>query len=68
MADLKVAFDLLDSAEQTMTSLTSEFKNIKAQESDYDGAMGSREPWVRSPVTGTTTGTSWSGPCRPSAR
>jgi hypothetical protein len=41
MADLKVEFDLLDSAEQTMTSLSSEFKNIKAQESDYDGAMGS---------------------------
>src|ERR1700727_1757152 len=41
MADLKVAFDLLDSAEQTMTSLTSEFKNIKAETSDYDGAMGS---------------------------
>ena len=41
MADLKVEFDLLESAEQTMTSLTSEFKNIKAQASDYDGAMGS---------------------------
>jgi hypothetical protein len=41
MADLKVEFGLLESAEQTMTSLTSEFKNIKAQASDYDGAMGS---------------------------
>ncbi len=41
MADLKVAFDLLDSAEQTMTSLTSEFRNIKAQTGDYDSAMGS---------------------------
>ena len=37
-ADLKVEFDLLNSAKKT---LTSEFQNIKAQESGYDGAMGS---------------------------
>jgi hypothetical protein len=41
MADLKVEFGLLDSAEKTLTSLTSEFQNIKAQESGYEGAMGS---------------------------
>jgi hypothetical protein len=41
MADLKVEFSLLDSASKTLTSLTSEFQNIKAQASDYDGAMGS---------------------------
>ena len=41
MADLKVAFDLLESTEQTMTSLTSEFKNIKTSTGDYNGALGS---------------------------
>ena len=41
MADLKVEFGLLDSAGKTLASLTSEFQNIKAQASDYDGAMGS---------------------------
>ncbi|HWG15787.1 MAG TPA: hypothetical protein VG268_21185 [Streptosporangiaceae bacterium] len=41
MPDLKVEFDLLDSAEKTLTNLTSEFQNIKAQESGYEGAMGS---------------------------
>ena len=41
MADLKVAFDLLESAEQRMTSLTSEFKNIKTSTGDYNGALGS---------------------------
>lgn len=41
MADLKVDFSLLDSTEQTLTSLISEFQNIRAQESGYDGAMGS---------------------------
>ncbi len=40
-ADLKVEFDLLNSAKKTLTTLTSEFQNIKAQESGYDGAMGS---------------------------
>jgi hypothetical protein len=40
-ADLKVEFDLLNSAKKTLTTLTSEFQNIKAQESAYDGAMGS---------------------------
>ena len=40
-ADLKVEFDLLNSAKQTLTTLTSEFQDIKAQESAYDGAMGS---------------------------
>jgi hypothetical protein len=41
MADLKVEFDLLDSAEKTLTSLTSEFQNIKTSTGDYDGALGS---------------------------
>jgi hypothetical protein len=41
MPDLKVEFDLLDSAEKTLTNLTSEFQNIKAQENGYEGAMGS---------------------------
>jgi hypothetical protein len=41
VADLKVEFSLLDSASKTLTSLTSEFQNIKAQGGDYDGAMGS---------------------------
>ena len=40
-ADLKVEFDLLNSAKKTLTTLTSEFQNIKAAESAYDGAMGS---------------------------
>ena len=40
-ADLKVEFDLLNSAKKTLTNLTSEFQHIKAQESAYDGAMGS---------------------------
>jgi hypothetical protein len=42
-ADLKVEFDLLDAAKKTLTTLTSEFQNIKAQESGYDGAMGSAD-------------------------
>jgi hypothetical protein len=41
MADLKVDYQLLDSTERTLTSLTSEFQNIEAQEAGYDGAMGS---------------------------
>ncbi|HLH59622.1 MAG TPA: hypothetical protein VKV33_10780 [Streptosporangiaceae bacterium] len=41
MADLRVDYELLDSTERTLTSLTSEFQNIKAQEGSYDGAMGS---------------------------
>lgn len=41
MADLKVDYQLLDSTERTLSSLTSEFQNIKAQEGSYDGAMGS---------------------------
>jgi hypothetical protein len=41
MADLKVDYQLLDSTETTLSSLVSEFQNIKAQESGYDGAMGS---------------------------
>jgi uncharacterized protein YukE len=40
-ADLKVDYQLLDSTERTLSSLTSEFQNIKAQEGSYDGAMGS---------------------------
>ena len=39
--DLKVDYQLLDTTEQTLSSLVSEFQNIKAQESGYDGAMGS---------------------------
>jgi hypothetical protein len=41
MADLKVDYQLLDSIERSLTSLYSEFSNIKAQTGDYDGAMGS---------------------------
>jgi predicted methyltransferase MtxX (methanogen marker protein 4) len=41
MADLKVDYQLLDSTERTLASLTSEFQNIRSQESSYDGAMGS---------------------------
>jgi len=41
MADLKVDYQLLDSTERTLSSLTSEFQHIKARESGYDGAMGS---------------------------
>lgn len=41
MADLKVDYQLLDSTERTLTSLTSEFQNIRARDSGYDGAMGS---------------------------
>ncbi len=41
MADLKVDYQLLTSTERTLTSLTSEFQNIKAREGGYDGAMGS---------------------------
>lgn len=41
MADLKVDYQLLDSTERSLSSLVSEFQNIKAQEGSYDGAMGS---------------------------
>lgn len=41
VADLKVDYQLLDSTERTLSSLTSEFQHIKARESGYDGAMGS---------------------------
>ncbi|MGH3252315.1 MAG: hypothetical protein ACRDOI_39730 [Trebonia sp.] len=41
MADLKVDYQLLDSIESSLTSLNSEFQNIKAQTGAYDGAMGS---------------------------
>ena len=41
MADLKVDYQLLDSTERTLSSLTSEFQNIKARGSGYDGATGS---------------------------
>lgn len=41
MADLKVDYQLLDSSERTLSNLTSEFQNIKARDSGYDGAMGS---------------------------
>jgi hypothetical protein len=41
MTDLKVDYALLDQSEVTLSGLVSEFENIKAQESAYDGAMGS---------------------------
>jgi hypothetical protein len=41
VADLKVDYQLLNSIESSLTSLLSEFQNIKAQTSAYDGAMGS---------------------------
>jgi hypothetical protein len=41
MADLKVDYQLLDSIERSLTSLYSEFRNIRAQAGVYDGAMGS---------------------------
>ena len=41
MADLKVDYQLLDSIERSLTSLHSEFQNIKSQTGAYDGAMGS---------------------------
>jgi len=41
MADLKVDYALLDQSEISLSGLVSEFENIKAQESSYDGALGS---------------------------
>jgi hypothetical protein len=41
MPDLKVDYQLLESTERTLSSLVSEFQNMQAQESAYDGAMGS---------------------------
>lgn len=41
LADLKVDYQLLDSIESSLSSLLSEFQNIKAQTGGYDGAMGS---------------------------
>jgi uncharacterized protein YukE len=41
VADLTVDYTLLDQTEKSLSSLISEFQNIKAQESGYDGAMGS---------------------------
>src|SRR5215469_7723620 len=41
MADLKVDYQLLDSTERNLSDLISQFQNIKAQTSDYNGAMGS---------------------------
>lgn len=43
MADLKVDYQLLDSAERNLSNLTSEFQHVKAQESGYDRAMGSAD-------------------------
>ena len=71
MADLKVEFDLLNSAKKTLTTLTSEFQNIKAQEAATTARWAratSPGPWARSPATGITTGTSWWARCRRSAR
>jgi hypothetical protein len=41
MADLKVDYQLLESIESSLSSLLSEFENIKTQTGGYDGAMGS---------------------------
>lgn len=41
MADLKVDYTLLDQSETSLSGLVSDFQNIKAQESSYDGALGS---------------------------
>lgn len=41
MADLKVDYQLLDLIERSLSSLHSEFQNIKAQTSAYNGDMGS---------------------------
>jgi hypothetical protein len=41
MADLKVDYQLLESIESSLSSLQSEFANIKTQTGAYDGAMGS---------------------------
>ncbi len=41
MSDLKVDYNLLEQSEKSLSSLVSEFQNIKAQEGSYDGAMGS---------------------------
>jgi predicted methyltransferase MtxX (methanogen marker protein 4) len=41
MTDLKVDYTLLDQSETSLSSLVSDFQNIKAQESSYDGALGS---------------------------
>jgi hypothetical protein len=41
LADLKVDYQLLDSIESSLSSLLSEFQNIKAQTGGYDGDMGS---------------------------
>lgn len=71
MTDLKVDYALLDQSETTLSGLVSEFENIRAQESAYDGAMGSGD--IASAMgsfagTGITTARSWSDPCRRSAR
>ena len=39
--DLKVDYDLLEATHKTLTSLASEFGNLKASTSGYDAAMGS---------------------------
>jgi uncharacterized protein YukE len=41
MADLKVDYQLLDMTERNLSSLKSEFDNIKAQTGSYDGFLGS---------------------------
>jgi hypothetical protein len=41
MPDLNVDYQLLESTERTLSSLVSEFQNMQAQETAYDGAMGS---------------------------
>jgi hypothetical protein len=41
MPDLKVDYQLLESTERTLSSLVAEFQNMQAQETAYNGAMGS---------------------------
>lgn len=41
MSDLKVDYDLLEGSHKALTSLASEFGNLEASTSGYDGALGS---------------------------
>lgn len=41
MSDLKVDYDLLEASHKALTSLASEFGNLQASTSGYDGALGS---------------------------
>jgi len=41
VSDLKVDYDLLEASHKALTSLISEFGNLQASTSGYDGALGS---------------------------